>query len=70
MTTQNVVIGPIYCLKCKTKTGNREAKRVRMKNGRGATEAICSVCGTKKYRIGGPAPTLQAPIPAEAYEEV
>ena len=45
---------PIYCVKCKAKTDNRDAKRVTMKNGRGAVEAHCVDCGTRKFRIGGP----------------
>ena len=47
-------VGPIYCVKCKVKTDNRDAKRVTMKNGRGAVEAHCVDCDTRKFRIGGP----------------
>ena len=49
-TTDNTDL--IYCVKCKVKTDNVDAERVKMKNGRGATRAMCAVCGTKKFRIG------------------
>ena len=42
----------IYCLKCRAKTGSRDVEQVTMKNGRPALRAVCSVCGTGKYRIG------------------
>ena len=42
----------IYCVKCKTKTASDNAEAVTMKNGRPATRAICTVCGTQKFRIG------------------
>ena len=42
----------IYCFKCRTKTGSRDVEQVTMKNGRPALRAVCSVCGTGKYRIG------------------
>ena len=48
MTTQV----QIYCVKCKAKTDSRDVVGVTMKNGRPATQAICVVCGTKKFRIG------------------
>ena len=42
----------IYCLKCRAKTASRDVEQVTMKNGRPALRAVCSVCGTGKYRIG------------------
>lgn len=42
----------IYCVKCKTKTDSTAVTPVTMKNGRPAATAICTVCGTKKFRIG------------------
>ena len=42
----------IYCLKCRIKTGSRDVEQVTMKNGRPALRAVCTVCGTGKYRIG------------------
>ena len=48
MTTQV----QIYCVKCKSKTDSRDVQVVTMKNCRPATQAICVVCGTKKFRIG------------------
>mgnify|MGYP001225791348 FL=1 len=41
-----------YCLKCK---GQKEVKNPTekiLKNGRPATEGICSECGSKVFRIG------------------
>ena len=48
MTTQI----QIYCVKCKSKTDSQDVQGVTMKNGRPATQAICTVCGTKNFRIG------------------
>ena len=48
MTTQV----QIFCVKCKEKTDSSDVRGVTMKNGRPATQAICVVCGTKKFRIG------------------
>ena len=42
----------IYCLKCRAKTGSQDVEQVTLKNGRPALRALCSVCGTGKYRIG------------------
>ena len=42
----------IYCLKCRAKTGSRDVEQVTLKNGRPALRAVCTVCGTGKYRIG------------------
>lgn len=41
-----------YCLKCRTKREMGNAQGVTMKNGKPATKGVCSVCGTKMYRIG------------------
>ena len=40
-----------YCVKCKTKREMKDAKQVKMKNGRAAMKARCPVCGTGLYRI-------------------
>ena len=48
MTTQV----QIFCVKCKAKTDSSDVQGVTMKNGRPATQAICTICGTKKFRIG------------------
>ena len=48
MTTQV----QIFCVKCKEKTDSSDVQSVTMKNGRPATQAICAVCGTRKFRIG------------------
>ena len=42
----------IYCLKYRSKTGSRDIEQVTLKNGRPALRAVCTVCGTGKYRIG------------------
>jgi len=41
-----------YCMKCRAKREMKNARSITMKNGRPATEGVCSVCGTKMYRIG------------------
>ena len=41
-----------YCVKCKAKRNMRDEKKVTMKNGKPATQGICTVCGTKMFRIG------------------
>ena len=55
----------IYCLKCRAKTGSRDVEQVTMKNGRPALRAVCTVCGTGKYRIGS-AVASKAEIPARS----
>jgi hypothetical protein len=40
-------------VKCKAKRDMKDEKRVTMKNGQGALSGICSVCGTKMFKIGG-----------------
>ncbi len=51
MTTSSAPV-EIYCVKCRAKTGSRDIEAVTMKNGRPATRSICTVCGTRKFRIG------------------
>ena len=41
-----------YCMKCHAKKEMKDPKSITMKNGRPATQGICSVCGTKVFRIG------------------
>jgi len=41
-----------YCLKCRAKREMKNAKSVTLKNGRPASQGLCSVCGTKMFRIG------------------
>jgi hypothetical protein len=41
-----------YCVKCKAKRTMNDEKKVVMKNGKPATQGICSVCGTKMFKIG------------------
>ena len=42
-----------YCVKCKAKREMKDEKEVTMKNGRPATQGICTVCNTKMFKIGG-----------------
>ncbi|HET7147947.1 MAG TPA: DUF5679 domain-containing protein [Candidatus Nitrosopolaris sp.] len=42
-----------YCVKCKAKREMKDEKQVTMKNGQGAISGICTVCGTKMFKIGG-----------------
>jgi len=42
-----------YCVKCKAKREMKDASEVTMKNGKKAMTGLCSVCGTKMFRIGG-----------------
>ena len=51
MTTPSEAV-EIYCVKCRAKTGSKDIEAVTMKNGRAATRAVCTECGTKKFRIG------------------
>ena len=41
-----------YCVKCKTKREMKDAKQVRMKNGKPAMKGKCPVCGSGMYLIG------------------
>ncbi len=42
----------VYCMKCKAKKEIKDAKSITMKNGKPATQGVCSICGTKVFRIG------------------
>lgn len=41
-----------YCVKCRKKREIQNAKQIKMKNGKPATQGVCPVCGTKMFRIG------------------
>jgi hypothetical protein len=41
-----------YCLKCCAKREMKNVRSITMKNGRSAIQGVCSVCGTKMYKIG------------------
>jgi hypothetical protein len=43
----------MYCVKCRTKREGKDPQPVTMKNGKKATTAVCEVCGTKMFKIGG-----------------
>jgi len=40
-----------YCVKCKKKQEMKNAKQVKMKNGRPAMKGECPKCGTGMYKI-------------------
>jgi hypothetical protein len=39
-------------MKCKEKRVIKDAKQVKMANGRDAVNGVCSKCGTKMFKIG------------------
>ena len=41
-----------YCMKCKKKVEIKNPRQITLKNGRPAMQGVCSVCGTKVFRIG------------------
>ncbi|PIU22902.1 MAG: hypothetical protein COT13_05975 [Chloroflexi bacterium CG08_land_8_20_14_0_20_45_12] len=41
-----------YCMKCKKKVEIKYPKQITLKNKALATQGICSVCGTKVFRLG------------------
>jgi hypothetical protein len=40
-----------YCVKCRAKSEFKNAKQVKMKNGRPALKGTCAKCGTGMYKI-------------------
>jgi len=40
-----------YCVKCKAKVEIKNAKQVKMKNGRPALKGTCAKCATGVYKI-------------------
>jgi RNase P subunit RPR2 len=51
-TRENLFFMEGYCVKCKQKRIMNDEKKITMKNGKPATQGICSTCGTKMFRIG------------------
>ncbi|HKZ48612.1 MAG TPA: DUF5679 domain-containing protein [Thermoplasmata archaeon] len=41
-----------YCVKDKMKVEIKNAKQVKLKNGKPAVQGLCPKCGTKVFRIG------------------
>ena len=41
-----------YCMKCRKKVEIKNPRQITLKNGRPATQGVCTVCGTKVFRIG------------------
>ncbi len=42
-----------YCMKCRKKVEIKNPKKIKMKNGKPATQGVCPKCATKVFRIGG-----------------
>ena len=45
-------MGKGYCVKCRAKREIKDAKQIKMKNGKPAMKGKCPVCGTTIMRIG------------------
>ena len=41
-----------YCMKCRKKVEIQSLKKIKMKNGKPATQGTCGKCKTKVFRIG------------------
>jgi RNase P subunit RPR2 len=41
-----------YCMKCRIPREIKDPQQVTTKKGRPAIQGVCSVCGTKMYKIG------------------
>lgn len=48
-TAKKAEIG--YCVKCREKKEIKDAKEVKMANGRPAIKGVCISCGTGMFRI-------------------
>jgi len=46
------VMATAYCMKCRKKVEIKNPRQITLKNGRPAMQGVCSVCGTKVFRIG------------------
>ena len=44
-----------YCVKCRAKREMSNPQAITMKNGRPATQGVCTVCSTRMFRIGNAA---------------
>lgn len=54
MTDDTTVVAETgHCMKCKEKREMNDTEEVVMKNGRAAMKGLCSVCGTKMFKILG-----------------
>jgi len=50
---REVIFKMMYCVKCRAKREGKNAQGVTMKNGKKAPKAVCEVCGTTMFKIGG-----------------
>ncbi len=44
-----------FCMKCRQSRTMKDTEEITMKNGRAATRGVCTVCGTKMFKIGSSA---------------
>ena len=51
-TKKEDTVATAYCMKCRKKVEIKNPKQITLKNKRPAVEGVCSVCGTKVFRIG------------------
>ncbi|MEP7162411.1 MAG: DUF5679 domain-containing protein [Candidatus Moraniibacteriota bacterium] len=51
--TTDAPVATGHCMKCKEKREMKDTEEVVMKNGRKAMKGICSMCGTKMFKILG-----------------
>ncbi len=47
-----MAVAMMYCVKCRAKREDANAREITMKNGKPALEGKCPVCGTKMFKIG------------------
>ena len=52
LNRKGVILMTGCCMKCKKAVEMKDAKQVKMKNGRPAVKGTCSICGTKMFKIG------------------
>lgn len=41
-----------FCFKCRQVVKIKNAREVKMKNGRPGIEGVCSCCGTRVFKVG------------------
>jgi len=53
LMADEIVVPTGHCMKCKEKREMKDVEEVEMKNGRKAMKGLCTVCGTKMFKILG-----------------
>ncbi len=51
--TEEKIVQMGHCMKCKDKREIKDVEEVEMKNGRKALKGLCTICGTKMFKILG-----------------